>query len=365
MTKKSPGFSSGDFFVRIEKSFLCSIFELYFPSAVTFFLSVFFSVCVLHLFPRWGIMDNPKKYGHDRKPIPHPGGVAPVLAFLLALLFFFPFEGKFIGLLVGLGIISVISFWDDRRHLPAWFRLCAHIMAATIVVFFGLEIEYLGNPFGETLHLSQIFFLLPGIITVIWLVGFANVLNWLDGIPGLSASSAMAAGIFLGMLSITPLVSQPQIAQLSFVFAASAAGFLLFNIHPPKMLLGDTGAMFFGFFLAALSVFSGGKMATVFVVLALPMLDAMYVIVRRLLSGKNPLAGRDNLHLHDRLLIIGFSNREILLLFLSLSILLGWLSLQLQTLGKIILVLCLGALFLIFSWLLEKLISRKTLSSLK
>lgn len=318
---------------------------------------------VLHLFPRWGILDDPQKYGHKRKPIPHPGGIAPVLSFLIALVLFFPLEEKFIGLFVGLLIIFLVSFWDDRRHLPAWFRLCMHVLAAIAVVLFGLQIEYLGNPFGDTLELESVFFLLPSIITVIWLVGFANVLNWLDGVPGLSAASAMAAGVFLGMLSLTPLVSQTEVARLSFVFAASAAGFLLFNIHPPKMLLGDTGAMFFGFFLAALSVFSGGKMATVFIVLALPMLDAVYVIFRRILAGKNPLKGKDNLHLHDRLMQLGFSNREILLLFFSLSVLLGWLSLQLQTQGKIVLIICLGILFLIFSWLLEKLLTRNSLSS--
>jgi len=306
-------------------------------------------------------MDNPKKYGHARDPIPRPGGIAPVLAFLISLLLFFPKDEKYIGFFVALLLVSLVSFWDDRKGLSVFFRLFVHIIAGIIVVFSGLQIEYLSNPFGETWNLGSILIFLPGIITVVWLVGFANVLNWLDGVPGLSAASAMATGVFLGMLSITPLVSQPEVAKLSFVFAASAGGFLLFNIHPPKMLLGDTGAMAFGFTIASLSVFSGGKMATVFIVLAIPMLDAMHVVFRRILAGRNPFKGRDNLHLHDRLVSLGLSNREILLLFLSVSVLLGWTSLQIGTTGKIILVFSLSILFLIFSWLLEKM-SAKNIS---
>ncbi len=307
-------------------------------------------------------MDNPKKYGHKRLPIPLPGGVAPVLSFLIALLLFFPKEPKYLGFFVAIVLIALVSFWDDRKGLSPLFRLGIHIIAAGIAVVSGLQIEYLSNPFGAPLHLAHIAPFLPIAITIIWLVGFANVLNWLDGVPGLSAASAMAAGVFLGVLSLTPLVSQDEVARLSFIFAASAAGFLLFNAPPPKMLLGDTGAMMFGFVIASISVFSGGKMATVFIVLSVPMLDALYVIFRRIVARKNPFHGQDNLHLHDRLDSLGFSSREILFFFLSISISLGWLSLQLETTGKIILVLSTGVLFLLFSFLLEKITNRKYLS---
>lgn len=265
---------------------------------------------------------------------------------------------------VAIILIAGVSFWDDRRHLPPVVRLFVHIFASMIAIGSGIRIEYLSNPLGDVIDLEKTFFLLPGIMTTIWLVGFANVMNWLDGVPGLSTLSAAAAGIFLGILSLTPLVNQPEIAKLSFIFAAAAAGFVIFNFPPPKMLLGDTGAMSFGFFLACISVFSGGKMATIFIVLALPMLDSTYVVLRRLIAGRSPFQGKDNLHLHDRLMLAGFSSRQILLVFLSISLFLGWLSLQLDTSGKIILVLACGILFLLFSAVLEKM-TRKKLSIIK
>lgn len=300
-------------------------------------------------------MDNPKAYGYNRDPIPLPGGIAPVLAFVFALLVLFPLGTKEMALLCAVLLIAGISFWDDRKHLSPLFRLAVHLSAAALVVSVGIRIEYLSSPFGgETFVLGDIFVALPATITIIWLVGFANVLNWLDGVPGLSAASAGSAGVFVGLLSLTPQVNQPEIALLAFLFAAAAFSFVLFNISPPKMLLGDTGAMVFGFTVAALSVFSGGKMATLFIVLALPLLDAAYVIVRRLLEGRNPLKGRDNLHLHDRLQQVGFSPKAVLFFFLGISLFLGWMSLQLETKGKIILIVVLGLSFLLFSFILEK-----------
>ena len=330
---------------------------------VTFALSAFLSVAVLHLFPHWGLMDDPHKYGHDRDPIPLPGGVAPVLALLFALNAFFPQTPDYTALLLAVALIGAVSFWDDRRQVSPLLRLAIHFLAAALIVAGGVSIRYLSNPLGDTIDLLTLSAVLPGVVTAIWLVGFANVMNWLDGVPGLSAASATAAGIFLGMLSLTPEVDQPQVAMLAFVFAAAAGGFLLFNLPPPRMLLGDTGAMVFGFVLASISVFSGGKMATVFIVLALPMLDAAYVLLRRILAGRNPLKGQDRLHLHDRLLLLGFAPREILLFFLSFSLLLGWLSLQLQTIGKIILIVSVATLFLLFSWWLERIVRKKSLTS--
>lgn len=335
-------------------------FETLFPAFAVFCASVLLSSCVLHFFPKWNLLDNPRKYGFSRDPIPYPAGIAPILALVFGVLIFFPFSPKFLGLAVGITLVAGISFWDDRRNLPPLFRLCVHFLAAGIIAFSGIRIEFLGNPFGDAFNLVEIFRFLPELITIFWLVAFANVMNWLDGIPGLSAGSAAAAGIFLGILSLTPLVNQPQTASLAFVFAAATGGFLLFNIPPARMLLGDTGAMSFGFFLAALTVFSGGKMATAFLVLAIPLLDAANVILSRILAGRNPLRGADKRHLHDRLSAVGLSDREILLFFLIISIALGWLSLQFGTLGKILLALSVAALFLIFSVILEKILRKKS-----
>lgn len=335
-------------------------FSPLFLISFSFCLSLLLCFATLHFFPRIGLLDRPEKYGYKRSPIPYPGGVAPICAFLVSILLFFPKLNVSLLFFCGaVSCIALVSFWDDRRHLPSAFRLLIHFCAAGMVVFSGVSIEYLGNPFGETLFLRDAFFWLPEIITMLWIVGFANILNWLDGVPGLSSASAASAGSFLGWLSLTPLVSQTEIALLSFVFAASAFGFFLFNIPPPKMLLGDTGAMSYGFIIATLSVFSGGKMATILLVLAIPFFDALFVILRRLLSKKNPLQGGDELHLHDRLRKAGFSDRMILLFFFLPSVFLGWASLQLETFGKILLLGGIIIGYLIISLLLDTSLRQK------
>jgi len=333
--------------------------SIFAPAILTFFLSFGFSFLVLKLFPKISLLDRPQKYGLSRAPIPYPAGVAPIAAFLISLLLFFPPSKKLIAFLIAIVLVAAVSFWDDRRNLPAIFRLAIHFLAASLVAFSGVKITFLGNPFGDAIALSDFFRFLPEIVTIFWLVFFANVMNWLDGVPGLSAASAAAAGLFLGILSLTLESSQLETAKLAFVFSAAAAGFLLFNIPPAKMLLGDTGAMTFGFIIAAITVFSGGKMATAFLVLAIPFLDAVNVIFSRILAKKNPLRGADRRHLHDRLADAGFSDRSILLFFLGFSVLLGWLSLQFQTRGKILLIFFTAVIFLTFSRFLGKIIRKK------
>lgn len=339
-----------------------TLFELLFPAITTFGISLFLCFSVLYFFPKWKILDRPERYGHKRKPIPYPGGIAPVIALLLGMLVFFPFDAKFITLEICLALIAVISFWDDRSGLSPILRLIVQIGCGIALSLSGIAIFYLGNPFGEAFILTDIFSFLPHIITMIWIVGFANVMNWTDGVPGLSAASAAVASAFLGFLSLSETVNQPEIAALAFCFSGATLAFVLFNIPPPKMLLGDTGSMTFGFFLAALTVFSGGKMATAFIVLLLPMLDAAWVILSRIREGKNPLKGNDGKHLHDRLKAVGISDRLILLLFLIPSLLLGWFSLQLETTGKILLILGVSIIFFCFAAFLERIAAKfKTL----
>ena len=313
----------------------------------------------MKIFPKLGFLDNPKKFGFSRSPIPYPGGIAPVLAFLILTPFFFILEKKILGILLATIILAIISFWDDRKNLSPIFRFSVHFLAAGIIVFSGVKIIFLGNPFGETINLENIFVFLPEILTAIFLVGFANVQNWLDGVPGISAICSAAAAAFLGILSLSPEISQAETAKLSFLIFGVLCGFLIFNFPPPETLFGDTGAITFGFLVATISVFSGGKTATILIVLAIPFLDAVYVFFSRIFSGYNPFSGKDNRHLHDRLKKIGFSDREILTLFLGISIFSGWISLQLQTFGKIIFLVSLAIIFFIFSKICDRIASKK------
>ncbi len=314
----------------------------------TLALSIVLSLGVYKLFPTWNILDFPEKYGHNRNPIPYPGGVAIVLSFLLSLVLFFPIDLQLWGVIWGIILLAIVSFWDDRKGVHPVFRLGLQILLGILLVSTGTEIIYISNPFGEmAFELSP---LIAAVATVLWCVGLMNTVNWLDGVPGAASGTSVLAGIFLGALSLSPVVDQPVLATMCFAFAAANFGFTFFNIAPPKILNGDTGAMFSGFLIAVLSIFSGGKIATAFLVLAIPVFDAFCVIFHRLKSGQSPFKGGDRRHLHDQLKKRGFSERQTLLLFLLISTLLGLSGLYLQTLGKLLFLSFVGLFVFVLSW---------------
>ena len=303
-------------------------------------------------YPKLGLMDRPHKYGLQRKPIPYPGGILLYLVFLALCLVFFEPTLKLIGLLLGAGILVVVSFVDDRIGLSPWVRLMNQILVAVIMVVAGIGITHISNPFGGTLRLdnvqiqiaagtfSQTLLVFSSLFTILWIVLVVNTMNWLDGIPGLVSGISFLGGLTLFALSITPFVNQPEIATMALIVAMIAFAFWLFDFHPPKMLLGDSGTMFFGLLLAVMAIFSGGKIATAFLILGFAILDALYVIVYRLYKRQAPWKGgewdkyRKAVHLHHRLLQSGFSERQVLFMIYAMSAVFGITALFIGTKGK-------------------------------
>lgn len=291
----------------------------------TLLASLALTAAAVRYFPRLGLLDNPRKYGLTRAPIPYFGGVAVFLAFLLGVLFFAPLTREVVALLAGATLLAAVAFWDDARGLPPLPRLLAQMTAAGLLIAGGVGVTHFSSPFGGVWNLAAIdwsvplfgehhLHLLADLFTVFWVVLFVNALNWFDGVPALSSGVATVAALTLLGLSLRPdyhFFDQTATATVAAVLAGAAAGFTVFNFPPPRILLGDTGSMLFGFVLAALAVFSGGKVATAALVLGLPLLDAVFVILRRILSGRSPLAG-DLSHLHHRLLAAGLSPRGVL-----------------------------------------------------
>lgn len=320
------------------------------PSIIAFISTLFLIKLVLIFFPKWGLLDRPAKYGIKRAPIPYYGGIVIYLVFSLLLLLFLPIDKHLIGFLSAGSLLVLVSFLDDKFGLSPTLRLFIQFLAALIVVLAGIGITNITNPFGGEINLNQWqipfnlsgidyhFTVLADIFTIIWVMGMINTMNWLDGIAGLTSGIAVIAGVTLGTLSLTPLVNQPEIALISFIFAAACSAFWLFDFYPPKLLMGDTGSMFLGFVLAIIGIFSGGKVATAFMVMGFPILDAAWVILRRLKEGRSPFQG-DKKHFHHRLLEVGLSERKALLVIYLICLLFGVSALFLTTLGKFIAIL--------------------------
>jgi UDP-GlcNAc:undecaprenyl-phosphate GlcNAc-1-phosphate transferase len=309
-----------------------------FLSFVFSFLFAAFALCLaVKFFPRLGLLDKPSHYGLKREPIPYFGGVVIALTVLVAvaLLYFSDFlpstvaggvetNSLLIGLFISGLLIAVLGFLDDYFKLGPLLRIVFQALAAVNLILFGIGIEFINLPFIGGIDLG----VLAGFFTVLWVMTLINAVNFVDGVRGLSSGVGFIAGLVILALSLNPLVNdslemQLPVAILAAIFAGACLAFFLFEFPKQKILLGDTGSTFIGFMIAVLAIFSGGKVATAFLVMALPLLDMVWVILRRLLSHGRFWKG-DRKHLHHRLLDVGFTESGVIAIYLSFTFVFGF-----------------------------------------
>jgi len=314
------------------------------PFILTFFLSAILTQIIYKLSFKWGFFDYPATRKIHRQPIPRLGGIAIFGSFFLVVLAYLvcaPEKLQFVqekiwgvdknllGVLLGGGILVAAGIYDDIKGLAPGTKLAFQFLAGVVVALFGIRIWWFSNPFGSHIILGA----WSPIFVILWILLLANVMNWLDGLDGLATGVSVIATIILFFLALQPQVNQPATALLALIVAGAAFGFLPFNFNPAKIFLGDAGAMFLGFMLAVFAIISGGKVATAFLVLGIPIFDAIWVIFRRLYYKKAPWRA-DRRHLHHRFLEAGFSQRQAVLFLYLTSATLGILALHSNSWGK-------------------------------
>ena len=278
---------------------------------------------------RWGVLDHPGPRRIHSAPAPRLGGLAVFGAFVtVSFALYRPantYERHvYAGLLIASILVVGVMAYDDVRGLPPLPRLCAQCAAALIVMFpagHGALIEVLHNPLTASHHgrtFLGIWLAVP--FTLFWIVGMMNTINWVDGVDGLAGGLVTIAALVMAVISW--LLGQHTTALLCAILAGAVLGFLVLNWHPARLFMGDCGAMFLGLALAVLSNVGGAKLATMLLLLALPILDAARVVVRRVREGHSPLRA-DRSHLHHRLLAGGFSQRQVALLFYAVTVTFG------------------------------------------
>lgn len=278
---------------------------------------------VTRLAIRVGAMDAPDARKVHATPIPRMGGLAIYAAFVIAVLATIPLGIQMMGLIIGSSIIVAVGIVDDLYQLSAKVKLMGQIIAAATLLFFDIRIDWIANPFtGDFLYFEWL--AIP--ITIFWVVGLTNTVNLIDGLDGLAAgvSTIAAASIFF----IAADMGITTVALLLASLAGGALGFLKYNMNPAKVFMGDTGSMFLGYVLAAVSVIGAVKSAATIalivpiVALGLPILDTTFAIVRRKLSGE-PIFKPDKGHLHHRLLAMGMTQKQAVWLMYGISCCLG------------------------------------------
>jgi UDP-GlcNAc:undecaprenyl-phosphate/decaprenyl-phosphate GlcNAc-1-phosphate transferase len=301
-------------------------------------LAVLLTPFIRRVVDRLRIVDHPDARRTHEGPLPRGGGVAVAIAFLLVgggLVLFgdtlpgMPGHGSvstlnLVGLFGGGILATVIGALDDRYDLRARWQFLGQIVLAAIALATGITVAFIGDPFGS----GVIHFIAPiGIaFTVVWIVGMINSLNFIDGLDGLSSGIAMIAAITLGLLSLTRQVDEPLVAILCFALAGGLLGFLRWNFQPAVIFQGSAGVMFMGYVLAVLAILGSAKVVVALLVLAVPIIDTFWVIVRRLSSGRSPFSP-DRGHIHHRLLELGLSHRSTVLLIYLVCATLGLMSL--------------------------------------
>jgi len=268
-------------------------------------------------------VDEPDKRRINKRPVPNLGGIAIYLGFTAAVLFGSEPAADRTGIIIGGSLIMLIGVIDDIYELRPSVKLFGQLLAAIVLVFSGVSIEFISNPFADSMIYLGIF-AIP--VTILWIVGVTNTVNLIDGLDGLAAGVSIIAAATLFVVSLQQ--GQFITAVLTAALAGSALGFLRFNFYPARIFMGDGGAMMIGFILASVSIIGALKSAaamTLFVpvlALGIPIFDTAFAIIRRVYY-KKPIARADHGHLHHRLLALGWNHKQSVLIVYIMSTVLG------------------------------------------
>ncbi|MBI2036495.1 undecaprenyl/decaprenyl-phosphate alpha-N-acetylglucosaminyl 1-phosphate transferase [Candidatus Microgenomates bacterium] len=325
--------------------------ELFLPLVVAFVLTFIATPLVIALAKRFNLIDDPKTHKHPaivhKRPTPRGGGVAIAAGIIAASLLFISLDKTLFMLLLAAAFAVIVGVLDDKYDLSPYLRFFSNFLVAAIVSLGGITVLFITNPLGTgVLSFANLqipfgmlgkdnIILLADLIAVIWIVWTMNMLNWSTGVngqmPGIAAISAITIGIL--SLRFSPLDEANLItAKLSFITAGAALGFLPFNF-PKAQIFPGYGGTIMGFMLAALAILSGAKVATALLVMGVPVVDAIFTIVRRISTGHSPFRG-DRGHFHHLLLAKGLDDWQIALIYWSFSALLGVVALTLSSKEK-------------------------------
>lgn len=286
---------------------------------------------------RLGFIDKPRPGELQKKPIARTGGYAIFASFIIAVgvsLAVFPRFAdeypKLLGLVLGGLLILPVAYVDDAKRLGPMPQLLAQVAVAIIAMAFGLILDSVANPFGGLISLP-FYIAIP--LTLFWYVGMINTLNFIDTMDGLAGGVTAIAAMVLFVRGVD--LGQYSIAVLALALAGACLGFLPYNVYRARVFMGTSGSMFLGYTLAVLAIIGGAKLATILMVLGIPILDTALVIARRVLAGRSPFKGGDSAHLPHRMLAIGLPQPVIILILYAFCLILGYFALALTAVQKL------------------------------
>lgn len=313
---------------------------------------------------RFGFVDHPDHRRVNTRPVPRGGGLAVAASFLIVAsvatlvvmsdlvdVRFGIEPTEVLALLFGGVLAVVIGMLDDVIQLRARWQLLGQVALALYAVALGIDVAFVANPLGEGIIPFHGWVAVG--FTVFWITGMINSINFIDGLDGLSSGIGFIAALTLAVISLTATITQPLVAIYCVTLAGALLGFLRWNFHPAAIFAGTSGTLFVGYTLALLAILGTAKVAVALLVLGVPILDTFWIIVRRLVSGRPPFSP-DRGHIHHRLLDLGLSHTQTVVLIYALCTALAVLSVVLTGADQLYAFVGLGVVFGFVLYLLTR-----------
>lgn len=336
-----------------------------FPFLLALAISLIVTPLTVVIFTKMGWLIDPKKTPHPahihKQPVPKGGGIPIFIAVLITVLLFLKIDKHLIAIGIAALITIIVGLIDDVRGVNPYLRLGINILAAVIVVASGIGIAYVSNPLGGVIDLTwpRISFmlfnnrheilLLADIFAILWIPSLMNAINWSSGVDGQISGVITIAALVLGGISLnySADITQWPVATLAFACAGAFAGLTVFHFYPQKIMPGYSATSLAGLMLGVISILATAKVGAVMVVLAIPLIDFIYLVFKRLISGKSPVWG-DKSHLHHKLLDMGWSKVAVALFYWGVTGILGIAALMFETRTKLYIMIGLVILMAIF-----------------
>jgi UDP-GlcNAc:undecaprenyl-phosphate GlcNAc-1-phosphate transferase len=344
--------------------------SLVFIFLFSFVTSFILTIPTIKFAKKFNIVTDVKKRNHPAHThkglIPRAGGIPIYISFIISVFLFLEINKIILGIIIATFLLLIIGLLDDIYDISPYYRFIGNILISSIVVGFGLGIPFISNPFGDPIRLDQWIFtinffgthsilIISDIVAIIWLTWTTNMINWSKGVDGQLPGFVGIAAIFLGLLSQRFMaydISIQNVMFLSFIVAGAYIGFLPFNFYPQKIMPGYGGGSLAGFLLGILSILSFGKIGTAFLILAIPLIDGIYSILRRVRNKKSPFRA-DWGHFHHRLLEIGWGRRRIAIFYWIITFILGIASLFLHGIEKLTAFITVGLIMISFIFIIN------------
>ena len=321
------------------------------PFLEAFFLTIFLVFLFMSLAKKIHWRERKDKRHIHQKGVFRIGGIVMALAFSLIIFLNkdLVMTPELSGFLIASIILLAMGIWDDIKELFWKMQLFFQMAVSLFVFIVGVRIYYITNPFsGGIINLdSGSTVLISLALVVFWVVFVINAINWVDGVDGLSGGISLISVVVIFFLCFRPEVNQPPVAIIASALMGAILGFLVFNFNPARILAGTSGAMFLGFSVAVLAIFSGTKIATASLVLVIPIVDLIWVVGERI-KNKKSIFKADKNHLHHKLLEIGWSQRKIALHYYAVTAIIAFVALNTRVIGKSI-ALLVSVLIMLFA----------------